>query len=28
MLYMDRCQQVERFGLPEDWIGEIELTEK
>jgi len=28
MLYIDRCGQFDRFGLPEDWSGAIELTEK
>ncbi len=28
MLYMDRCQEFQRFRPPEDWNGAIELKEK
>jgi len=28
MLYMDRCQEFERFSPPENWCGAIELKEK
>lgn len=28
MLYVDLCQQYQRFGPPEDWAGETPLTEK
>lgn len=27
-LYIDCCQQFQRFGPPTDWSGEIQLTEK
>lgn len=27
-LYMDRCQEYQKFGKPDDWSGAIELTEK
>ncbi len=26
--YIDACQQIQRFGVPEHWTGGIELTEK